>query len=303
MYDYHTHSVMSSDGRDGIDEMISAALAAGLDEYALTDHNDYDYKDPSISFDLDTDAYFSALSAVAERFGDGPPPSGGPGIPAARSGLGIPGGRSGPEVPGMPVLPGADRPFRFVRGIEIGMQLGETNLRNAELVRSYDFDFVLASVHCAWDCAVDIPEYYERRDPETAARDYYDYTLKCLEEYDDFDVLGHLNFIDRFAPRIPKEDEVWEHADAVIRKLVDKGKGMEVNSKIFRVLGHHHSTPTLRMLKRYAELGGETVTTGSDAHSTEEVGAGLKEAEELIRAAGLRYIATFRDRKVSYVAL
>jgi histidinol-phosphatase (PHP family) len=57
------------------------------------------------------------------------------------------------------------------------------------------------------------------------------------------------------------------------------------------------------MLRRYAELGGETVTTGSDAHSVQEVGAGLKEAEELIRAAGLRYVATFKNRKVRYIPL
>jgi histidinol-phosphatase (PHP family) len=269
MFDYHTHSDMSSDGYDSVDGMISAAMAAGLDEYALTDHYDYDYKDPAIDFDLDADVYRAALTDAAARYN----------------------------------VPGAGRPFRFVRGIELGMQLGEANRRYAELVRSYDFDFVLASVHCAWGCAVDIPAYHEQRDPETAARDYYEYTLKCLEEYDDFDVLGHLNFIDRFTPRIPNEDEVGDHVDAVIRKLVDKGKGMEVNTKVFRVLGGAHSTPTLRMLRRYAELGGETVTTGSDAHSVAEVGAGLQEAEELMRAAGLRYVATFDHRKVTYTAL
>jgi histidinol-phosphatase (PHP family) len=265
---------MSSDGRDSIEDMVGAALAAGLDEYAITDHYDYDYKDPSIDFDLDVEGYCTTLAATAKRCDR--------------------------DFPG---LPGAGRPFRFVKGIELGMQLGEPNLRNLKVVSSCDFDFVVASVHCAWDCAVDIPAYHERRDPETAARDYYDYTLKCLEEYDDFDVLGHINFIDRFTRIVPDEDVVWDSVDSVIKKLVEMGKGMEVNTKIFRVLEGRHSTPTLRMLKRYVELGGETVTTGADAHRVSEVGAGLREAEELMRAAGLRYIASFRNREVKYVPL
>jgi histidinol-phosphatase (PHP family) len=237
----------------------------GLDEYAITDHYDNDYKDGAIEFDLDADAYSEALSEVAARYNT------------------------------------AGSSFRFVRGIEIGMQLGEPNLKTLEMVASHDFDFVIASTHCAWGCAVDIPEYHESRDPETAANDYYDYTVRCLDEYSDFDVFGHLNFIDRFTPRIPNEDKIWEHADAVMKKLVDMGKGMEVNTKILRVLDGVHTTPTIRMLKRFVELGGETVTTGSDAHRLSEIGANLKEAEDLIRAAGLRFVATFRDRKVSYI--
>jgi histidinol-phosphatase (PHP family) len=267
MYDYHTHSDMSSDGHDALCDMVSRAAAIGLDEYALTDHYDYDYEDDSIDFNLDVDAYFEALSEAAARYNT------------------------------------AGSSFRFVRGIELGMQTGEANLKNSEIATSHDFDFVIASIHCAWGCAVDIPDYHRDRDPETAAKDYYDYTVRCLEEYDNFDALGHLNFIDRFTSRIPNEDEVWEHADAVIKRLVEMGKGMEVNTKILRVLGGGHTTPTIRMLKRYVELGGETVTTGSDAHSLAEIGVNLKEAEDLIRSAGLRYIATFRNRKVSYVKL
>jgi histidinol-phosphatase (PHP family) len=258
---------MSSDGYDPLDAMIERAAAIGLDEYAVTDHYDYDYKDDAIDFDLDVDVYFETLSEAASRYNNMNPS------------------------------------FRFVRGIEIGMQLGESNKKNREIVTSHDFDFVIASIHCAWGCAVDIPEYHENRDPETAAKDHYDYTVRCLEEYDDFDVLGHLNFIDRFTARVPNEDEVWEHADAAIKKLVDIGKGIEVNTKILRVLKGGHTTPTIRMLKRFVELGGETVTTGSDAHSVSEVGANLKEAESLIQAAGLRYIATFRNREISYIKM
>ncbi|MDR1292778.1 MAG: histidinol-phosphatase HisJ family protein [Clostridiales Family XIII bacterium] len=267
MYDYHTHTDMSSDGHDSLRDMVKRAMFTGLDEYAVTDHYDYDYKDRSIDFDLDVDEYFAALTSMVAR-------------------CNTPGSR-----------------FRFVRGIEIGLQTGAANIKNSEVVSSHDFDFVIASIHCAWGCAVDIPEYHENRDPETAAKDFYDYTVRCLEEYDDFDVLGHINFIDRFTRVVPDEDEVWEHVDAVIKKIVDMGKGLEVNTKILRVLGGAHTTPTMRMLQRYAELGGETVTTGSDAHRVAEVGAGLKEAENFIRAAGLRYIAAFRDRKISYKKL
>jgi histidinol-phosphatase (PHP family) len=38
--DYHTHSAFSSDGRDGMPELLAAAARAGLDELCVTDHCD-----------------------------------------------------------------------------------------------------------------------------------------------------------------------------------------------------------------------------------------------------------------------
>jgi histidinol-phosphatase (PHP family) len=56
-------------------------------------------------------------------------------------------------------------------------------------------------------------------------------------------------------------------------------------------------------LALYRELGGEILTVGSDAHVPENVGQGVPEAYDLIRAAGFRYIAVYEGRKPRFVKM
>jgi histidinol-phosphatase (PHP family) len=267
MYDYHTHSSFSNDGVDSVGLLVGAAIGAGLDEIAITDHYDPDYKDPNFAFELDFDAYIQALNVAAEKYNT------------------------------------ENSPIRLVRGMEIGMQTGEPARLCAKAAANQGIDFIIGSVHCAHGCALDIPRYMEGRDIVSGARDYYSYALACLDEYDDFDVFGHLNVIDRYMDSYPDEEDIWDVAEMLLKKLVDMGKGIEVNTSAWRIWNNGHTTPTLRMLRRYRELGGETVTTGSDAHYAQYVGGFLKEGEELLRNAGFRYLATFKERQPFYVKL
>jgi histidinol-phosphatase (PHP family) len=50
------------------------------------------------------------------------------------------------------------------------------------------------------------------------------------------------------------------------------------------------------VIRRYAELGGEAMTLGSDAHSPEHVGAHFKEGAAMLREGGIRRLAVFKDR-------
>jgi histidinol-phosphatase (PHP family) len=264
MFDYHTHTIFSGDASDGMDDVIGAAIDAGLDEIAITDHFDPEYSDTSWYEDLDMDAYARSLDAAVKRY--------------------------------------AER-IRVIRGVEAGMQAGRANRLIEAALASYDFDFVIASVHSAGSLAIDTPPYMDARDRLVAVRDYYAAMIDCLREFDDFDVVGHFNVIDRYINVLPEEEDYWDMADEALRLIVSGGKGLEVNTKSWWIWKGRHVTPTLRILKRYVELGGETVTTGSDAHSARDVGKYLKEGEDFIRAAGLRYIATFRNRKISYIRI
>jgi histidinol-phosphatase (PHP family) len=264
MFDYHTHTNFSGDATDGMDDVIGAAIGAGLDEIAITDHFDPEYSDTSWYEDLDMDAYARALDAAAERYA----------------------GR-----------------IRVIRGVEAGVQAGRANRRIEAALASHDLDFVIASVHSAGGFAIDTPPYVDARGRLAVVRDYYAAMIDALRELDNFDVVGHFNVIDRYVDVLPEEENYWDLADEALRLIVSGGKGLEVNTRSWRIWRGRHVTPTLRILKRYVELGGETVTTGSDAHSARGVGKYLKEGEDFIRAAGLRYIATFHGRKASYVKL
>jgi histidinol-phosphatase (PHP family) len=50
-------------------------------------------------------------------------------------------------------------------------------------------------------------------------------------------------------------------------------------------------------------MGGEILTTGSDAHHTSDLGAGIAEALDLARSIGFRAIATFDRRQVRWMDL
>ncbi|MBR4018120.1 MAG: histidinol-phosphatase, partial [Clostridia bacterium] len=75
--------------------------------------------------------------------------------------------------------------------------------------------------------------------------------------------------------------------------LIENGRSIEINTSAWR----NDPSWGLSVISRYRELGGEYVTIGSDAHQPERVGGRVSEAMELAKAAGIEYIATFKDMK------
>ena len=61
--------------------------------------------------------------------------------------------------------------------------------------------------------------------------------------------------------------------------------------------------PGLTLLRWYREAGGEILTTGSDAHHVDDLGAGLAEAMAMARQAGFRAIATYERQRVRWIDL
>ena len=51
------------------------------------------------------------------------------------------------------------------------------------------------------------------------------------------------------------------------------------------------------LLKGYYAQGGRLVTLGSDAHCTEDLGKGIDQGLELLKAAGFREFAVYEKRK------
>jgi histidinol-phosphatase (PHP family) len=63
------------------------------------------------------------------------------------------------------------------------------------------------------------------------------------------------------------------------------------------------TTPTADILRLYVKAGGEIVTAGSDAHRARDVGHMLDRAYTMAREAGLKYLATFKNREVKFVKI
>ena len=193
----------------------------------------------------------------------------------------------GLEVPGMLIR----------RGMEFGLTPDNADQLKIDLGRRH-FDFVLGSVHLVEGEDIYMEPYWANKSYDEAVRRNLETTLECVRVHEDYDVLGHLTYIAKCGanPRheLIRYEDHKSIMDEIMRELVKREKGMEVNtSGIDRCGG---PLPTMDYFRRFYELGGRIVTVGSDAHDTARAGQYTHEmAAELKKIFG--YVCTFEDRR------
>lgn len=93
---------------------------------------------------------------------------------------------------------------------------------------------MLGSVHLIDDAAPCFPEYWLGKTVEQVERQYLEETLRCVRCQDDFDVLGHLTYISKVkghpAPRLLPLETYRDTVEEIMKVLIAKGKGIEVNT-------------------------------------------------------------------------
>jgi len=255
MFDFHMHSTVSCDGHDCPAKMIAAAQKAGLREICFTDHVDDDPLGDSSSLQYRLEDYEAAYSR----------------------------------------LTAPDLKLRF--GMEFGMLANNTAFA-AQRTRERNYDFIIGSVHFADNVDVYFPEYWEGKTVFQAERIYLQTILDCVTAHDDFDVLGHLTFLSK-ARRHPTHIPICleDHREVVteiMKVLVSKGKGMEINTSGVDRCGAYLPAP--EYLRLFKELGGKIVTVGSDAHDAKRVGQYCHEACRIVQDI-FGYVCTFENRE------
>lgn len=191
------------------------------------------------------------------------------------------------EVPGLLIR----------RGMEFGLTPDNAEQLKIDLGRRH-FDFVLGSVHLVDGVDIYLAPYWADKSYDEAVRRHLETTLECVRVHEDYDVLGHLTYIAKCGanPRheLIRYEDHKSIMDEIMRELVKREKGMEVNtSGIDRCGG---PLPTMDYFRRFYELGGRIVTVGSDAHDTARAGQYTHEmVAELKKIFG--YVCTFEDRR------
>lgn len=255
MYDFHMHTVVSFDGHDTPEAMVQAAVAAGLKEICFTDHIDDDPKCIITTQCFDIGDYSRAYDGLSQE--------------------------------GVIIR----------RGLEFGMLP-----YNQATIRRYlsqrQFDYVLGSVHYADNEDVYYPPYWEGKSLFEGERKYLEDTLLCVQCHNDFDVLAHLTYISK-ARHNPAHTpvELAQHrevVDEILKMLVSKGKGVEINTSGVDRCGDF--LPGEAYLRRFRELGGQIVTVGSDAHTADRVGQYTHRACEVLKDI-FGYVCTFENRQ------
>lgn len=260
--DYHVHTIFSGDGKCDMDSIAEAGIQKGLSCICFTDHNDFDFPEfpdcPSDLFLLNVDSYLYDFIRAKEKY-------------AGRIDL--------------------------LFGIELGLQ--ESAFRqNAILAKSYDFDFIIGSLHLVNRKDPYYASFYEGRSLKEAVTEYYQALLSNVRKSKVYDVLGHLDYIFRYAPDKDLSHynvDYMDLIDEILTELIQNEKGIEINTAPIRK-GIASTHPVLSIVKRYRELGGEYITIGSDAHLSEDVGADFDMAAKVLTEAGFKYYTTYEKR-------
>lgn len=192
--------------------------------------------------------------------------------------------------------------IKVLIGVEIDYQA-----RYESAVRAFldggVYDFVIGSVHYAGGAFIFGDAFLAG--PERARYEaYFDQAL-CAARSGLFDVLGHLDIVKRYGVEHygPFQPACYaEPIDALLRACVETGTGLEINTSGYRG-PPREPFPSLPVLKRYRELGGELLTVGSDAHAIADLGRDIPLAIELARQAGFWRIAAFVDRQPQWLPI
>ena len=258
--DYHVHCGHSFDADSSILSMAQAAETVGLGGLCFSDHLEFEYAPWNFPFD-----------------------------PAARQAE----LREAQKHVRIPLLQGA----------EIGLTPDPVFARQGwEHIRSCNPDFIIGSIHIAGDQNVFDPPYFSTRTREEAYGEYLAGIEASIRTLPEMSVLGHYDFVAKNAPYSPRAmsyADAPECFDAIFRYLAENGKGLEINTAVWR------DAPVwgLDILTRFAQLGGEFVTFGSDGHVPSKVGNRFAEAHQLALTAGIRYTATFRGMVPTLIKL
>lgn len=256
--DFHLHSGFSEDSSSPMEEMVRAAAEKGLKILCFTEHYDLDYPEGCGEFRPDMEAYVSRLFSLRETYRDR---------------------------------------IQIRLGLELGMQshLGEAYRR---LAGSFPFDFLIASQHLVEGADPYYPEYWQGRREEEVYRSYFETVLCNIRSMEEFDTLGHLDYIVRYGPNRNRFYSFRAYEDVItpiLQELIRRNKCLEVNTAGLKY-GLGHPNPEEDVLRRYRELGGRRITIGSDAHKPEHIAWEFQKAEKILLDLGFTHYTVFQNR-------
>lgn len=269
--DMHVHTRWSSDSNTPVEEQIKTAINLGMEQLCITDHQDFDapaFPPDYFTFLLNdmgdeetSRAYVQDLMELKAKYAD---------------------------------------KIELLIGIELGIQPHLTDRLN-EYAAKFPFDFIIGSTHTFQKMDAEDARHYKGVNIEAAVRQYFEDELANVKGFDKFDVAGHMDFVLRYGPgaaetfTYPKYGDI---IDEILKTLVESGRGIECNTSKFKA--RNMINPNVAIIKRYAELGGEIITFGSDAHVSSRLGEGFAEVSQIVKDCGLNYYAVFRQHKPSF---
>jgi histidinol-phosphatase (PHP family) len=258
--DTHTHSTFSRDSKVTVAQSVEAAISAQLAGISFTDHLDIGVPEGSVGDYYEIAEQQSAIQKCRIEYGT--------------------------EV-------------NIYTGIEVGLQIHCID-EIQKIVAAHKFDIVIGSVHWVNHLDPYQGEYYINKGIKEAYREYLEFYIDCIRQFNDFDVLGHYDYISRYSPYTEKTlryRAFQDQFDTLFKIAVENGKAIELNTRSF--LPRNGQPPQFDpdVFTRYRELGGDLVTLGSDAHEATRLAADFPYYAAKLKRCGIKYLTHFKERR------
>jgi len=259
--DTHTHSTFSRDSIVTVRESVEAAMATRLAGISFTDHLDIGVPKGFVGDYFEIPEQQDAIKKCIAQYGT---------------------------------------QINIYTGIEVGLQT-HCIKDIQKIISAHRFDIVIASIH--WVNRLDPyqGEYYIGKSLHGAYREYLEYYIDCIQQFNDFNVLGHYDYISRYSPYREKTltyRAFKDQFDSLFTIAIENGKALELNTRSF--LPRNGQAPPQfdpDVFKRFTELGGEMVTLGSDAHESQRLAADFAYYAAKLKQCGVKYLTHFKEQK------
>ncbi len=262
-YDYHMHTYYSADSQTPMEDMIKKSIELNLKEICITDHVDYDIiGNPNVF--VDYQQYANEINNLKEIY---------------------------------------KNEISIKKGIEMGLQRHLFEICSKE-IKENDFDFVIASIHTIDKHELFTGDFHKGKSQKEAYEGYYKELFNMVNSFTDYSVLGHVDLIKRYGnyPAILSDSLFSDYIEAILKKAIERGKGIEVNTSCFRYK-MPDLTPSTYILEMYKNLGGEILTIGSDSHNPSQIAFKFHEVYERVKSLGFKYICTFDKMNPDFIKL
>lgn len=272
LFDNHNHSEFSFDGkRTSIEASTRAAYEKGLGGLCFSDHYDIYVPEETLK-----------ISPHSCELAD---------IPAQRA-----------EIDRVQMLfPDTE----ILKGIEIGMH-PKCRTQIKELLENYSFDQVIASVHYIGETDPFYGGFFKDKTWQEAYRTYLESIYNEMILIEDFDIMGHYDYIVRYCD-YDQVDILYKDFsdifDEMFRYLIQNGKALEINTKSYQNYRGRQAEIDNNVLLRYKEMGGEIISFGSDSHDAFNVGLDFRKYSALAKSLGFRWSAHYRERRLVQLPL
>lgn len=263
LIDYHMHTEVSADSHAKLKDLVKMAYEQGINEIAITDHFD-----PLSYEDLHKNYKPGLQIETIER-----------------------------------IRTEYQDKMTILHGVEYG-ELHQNPLVTKRILEEVPFDYVLGSVHKESDAFdIGLIKYTTSNVAEIVAR-YLKEVRKMVVD-NQFDCVAHIDLVKRYANRQGVSFDIMDFKPIlceIFELLVQNDKGIEINTSGVRQ-GMGLMMPELDVVTLYKQMGGQIITVGSDSHHHNHVGADIKNALEMIKAAGFNSVTTFRKRVPNQVGI